>query len=90
MAAKKEERWVIDFEKSEVVKLRANKEQGITQSSLIFASKEAGLEEFKRLLKKKVLQLQKDLEFVKEELTHTQQTLLNLDSPDTVEITEIT
>lgn len=74
----KEERWVIDFEKSDLIKLRSNQEPNQVQSEP-FNSKAEASRQFKKVLNKKLKNLIKESEFIKQELDYCNSTLSKLE-----------
>lgn len=80
---KKIERWVIDYEKAIVEKLRANTEPHSTQS-VTFESKEEAVLELRKTLSKYHKRLLKDIEFAQLELTFFEKALANLDNPTVI------
>jgi len=78
---KKIERWVIDFEKAKVMKLRANKEPDVTQSNL-FECKDSAILELRSTIIKKQKQLIRDIEFSRMELLFFEKALKELDTPE--------
>jgi len=77
MKQTKTERWVIDFEKSALVKLRSNQEPTTVQSE-VFNSKIEAREHFKKILNKKLKNLVRESEFLKQELEYCNTALSEL------------